>query len=306
MRNADEGGDEREPEEHVAECADDRVELRLALSMSCWRGSPPCRGHLLDGVCTSAGSALSSTATSTASNWSMAPVTCAVATSQAASVAPAKPSLSPRPTRAVIVNRNVPVSVITSIVSPTAKSSRIGVACRWPPSSAPDGASLALDLQAGQRLVAAPGDARRQRPAWRRPCRPGRSAGRRCSPGSMAATPSTAATCSATDAGMGSRRRSMASSPKATDADLEVDVLADLGEQVVERLAQAVGEDEGATTKETPTRMAMAMAISRPAGTDAPPGDQRDGPLAHWPNAFILSSTLRRSVRSSRRRSFRR
>ena len=91
-------------------------------------------------VCTSAGSAPSATETSTPSNWSIAPVTrCAVATSQAASVAPAKPSLSPRPTRAVIVNGNVPVSVITWIVSPTAKSSRSAVALSMATSLAPDG-----------------------------------------------------------------------------------------------------------------------------------------------------------------------
>ena len=59
--------------------------------------------------------------------------------SQAANVAPAKPSLSPRPTREVIVNWWVPVSVITLIVSPTTKSSRSAVALSMATWSGPCG-----------------------------------------------------------------------------------------------------------------------------------------------------------------------
>ena len=114
----------------------------LLSSISSWRVITSVPGGSIASIraCTSAGSAPSSTAMSTASNWSGAPRNCcAVGMSQAASVAPAKPSLSPRPTRAVISNGLVPVSVMTWIVSPTAKSSRSAVALSMATSPAPLG-----------------------------------------------------------------------------------------------------------------------------------------------------------------------
>ena len=201
-------------------------------------------------VATVAGSVPSATWMSMPSNWSIAPVTCwAVAMSHAASVAPAKPSLSPSPTSAVTVNGYVPVSVMTWIWSPTAMSSRSAVALSMATWSMPDGGVPSLICSPDSSSspvqptpsVGAPcvvttspsriddlGEALQQRLGGgdALDALDGRSA---ATPGSGRAAPA--------------RRRRRTPPPART---LQVDVLADLGEQVVERLAQAVGEHERA------------------------------------------------------------
>ena len=150
--------------------------------------------------------------------------------------------------------------------------------CRWRPGRSRTARVPSLIVRPESSCVAGPRRRRASaRPASSRPRRRGRRSGRSAAAAARwrrrrrRPRPS-----SSSDAGIGSRWTWTSSSPNATDErTLQVDVLADLREQVVERLAQAVGEHERADDEADADEDGDGDRDEAPeAGPDAAPGDE--------------------------------